>query len=121
MIIIFISLFTSCKSDIESSDENAQANLEMKFDKEKWLTYEGTLFPYRKSMLHDLMHSDSIRSLNKKELLALLGKPSYMLDDKSYLYYVIDGKQFGFWTVKNETLVIKISDADSVEWMKIHK
>jgi hypothetical protein len=93
---------------------------EMLFDKEKWQMKDGKDFPYRAKMLNDVVYNDTIRSLNRAELLEMLGAPSYYGDDEHFLYYLISQKRLGLWPLSTKSMVIKMSDDDTVEWIKIH-
>ena len=72
-------------------------------------------------MLYDIVYTDKFRALKKNKLLKTLGDPSYYRGNKNYLYYVITQTRFLSWPLHTKTLVIKISEDQSVEWIKIHK
>ena len=93
---------------------------EMAFDQEKWQMKEGKDYPYREKMLNTILYNDSIRSLSKSEILVLLGKPSYYREDKSYLHYRIKEQRLFSWKLHTQTMVIKLTEQDSIEWIKVH-
>jgi hypothetical protein len=92
---------------------------EVKFDKTKWGTKEGSDYPYRELMLQDIVYNDTIRELTKDELLELLGEPDR--SNEGHLYYMISQKKLGFWPIKTKTLVIKLFEDNTIEWLKIHE
>ena len=91
---------------------------ESSFDKARWRVKDGKDYPYRAQMLDSVVYNDTIRSLNKIELLELLGEPDKSND--GYLYYRISQKRAGPWPLTTRTLVIKFVDDESIEWIKIH-
>lgn len=92
----------------------------MAFAKSKWTTREGKDYPYREKMVNDILYNDTIRTLKKDEILALLGEPTYDRKDTNYLYYMIDQKRLGPWPLHTTSMVIKFS-GNEVEWIKIHE
>ena len=91
---------------------------EAEFEATAWKVKEGRDYPHRDGMLIDLMQNDSIRALNEEHMIELLGEPDRTQDH--HLYYIIHQSRLGFWVLRQKTLVIKYTPADSVEWMKIH-
>lgn len=120
-IVFFFVLCFSCKSDREENVENQKKNQdsEMVFDKEKWKTKDGKNYPYRDKMMNDIVYNDTIRMLNKEQLLELLGKPDYIRE--GHLYYRINETRIGNWPLKTKTMVIKLMEDRSIEWIKIHE
>jgi len=95
---------------------------EIAFDKDKWLEKKGNYYPYRNEMLDSVLLSSFVRSLDKKEIIQQLGEPSYYRDNKNYLYYLIKKKTLlGIWTLHTKTLVIKLKDGETVDWIKVHE
>jgi len=122
VFIVFLFVFCfACKSDREENVENKKRNKdsEMVFDKEKWKVKEGKDYPYRDKMINDIVYNDTIRMLNKEQLLKLLGKPDYIKE--SHLYYRIIETRIGNWAIKTKTMVIKLIEDRSIEWIKIHE
>lgn len=102
--------------------KNSSISNEVVFDKDKWLEHKGGYYPFRDGMLESVLHTDLVRSLNNKEIIQLLGEPTYYRENKNYLYYLIKKKTLlGVWTLHTKILVIKLKDDKTVEWIKIHK
>lgn len=124
---IFIGLLfifcLSCTSHTEDYSEHMKIKpaSEMRFDIAKWQVMEGKDYPYRDKMLNDIVYNDTIRSLNKNEILDLLGEPSYSRDDPNFLHYRITEKRLGRWTLHTKTMVIKLSVDSTIDWIKIHE
>jgi hypothetical protein len=89
------------------------------FNKEKWSIKSGNNYPFRDNMLNSVLYNDSIRKLNRMEIIELLGKPDK--DRDSFLYYRINEDKLGAWTLHTKTLVIKFSNDSSLEWIKLHQ
>ena len=124
LLPIIILLFGyACKTEkAERQDQINQGPIkEMTFDKTKWNIKEGEDFPYRVQMLNDVLYNDTIRSLNKKEILDLLGEPSNYRNNEDFLYYKITENGIGSWTLKTKTMVIKFLDENTIDWIKIHE
>lgn len=119
--LIFLLICMGCNRAQEEStvvDMSATAT-KIKFDQTKWGTKEGSDYPYRELMLHDIVYNDTIRELTKDELLELLGEPDR--SNEGHLYYMISQKKLGFWPIKTKTLVIKLFEDNTIEWLKIHE
>ena len=112
------SLACNTESGDNSSSDNG-TETEIKFNKKKWCTKEGSDYPYRELMLNDVLYNDSLRTLEKDEIVELLGKPDRI--NNEYLYYTIDQKRIGLWPLHTKTLVIKFSKDNLIDWMKIHE
>ena len=122
VFIVFIFVFCfACKSDREENVENRKENQdsEMVFNKEKWAAKDGKDYPYRDKMINDIVYNDTIRMLNKEQLLELLGNPDYIRE--GHLYYRINETRIGNWTLNTKTIVIKLIEDRSIEWIKIHE
>jgi len=96
-----------------------EAISETTFDKTKWRVKEGLNYPYRDQMLNSIAYNDTVRALNKDEILDLLGAPDRRND--GYLYYMISQRHLGFWPLHTKTLVIKLSEDSTIDWIKIHE
>ena len=120
IVLLFVFCF-GCKSDREENIENQKKNqdIEIVFDKEKWKTKDGKDYPYRDKMINGIVYNDTIRMLNKEQLLDLLGEPDYIREE--HLYYRIKETRIGYWTLKTKTMVIKFIDDTTIEWIKIHE
>lgn len=119
LITLLLLCSLACKTDKEgqSNIEEYKTEIPVTFDKTKWSVKEGMNYPYRDQMLNDVVYNDTIRSLDKNEILELLGEPDRIND--GHLYYMITQKRFGVWPLKTKTMVIKLSE-DTIEWIKIH-
>ena len=91
----------------------------MIFDKEKWKIKDGKDYLFRDKMINDVLYNDTIRMLNKEQLLIQLGNPDYIRE--GHLYYRIHETRIAYWTLKTKTMVIKLKGNSSVEWIKIHE
>ncbi len=119
LAVIFL-ICIGCNRNVEKvAGDPESTTTEAKFDKTKWGTKEDSEYPYREQMLHDIVYNDAIRELTKDELLELLGEPDR--SNKGHLYYLISQKKLGFWPIKTKTLVIKLTEDNSIEWIKIHE
>lgn len=110
IIIGIIPIFLSCVQEPEK---------ETRFDRSKWLVKEGKDYPYRPEMLKDVVYNDTVRSLSKEEVLKLFGEPDRSQDN--HLYYRIDQTRFWNWPMHTQTMVIRINEKDSIDWIKIHE
>ena len=111
----------SCKNQKEAKSELVDQGVkaEIQFDKSKWGSKEGKDYPFRNQMLDDLVYNDTVRSLSKDEILDLLGEPDRRKD--GHLYYMVDQKRIGSWPLHTKSLVIKLSDDSTIDWIKIHE
>jgi len=109
----------ACQND-KSVTKNIEAeeNTEIKFDKNKWQEKVNNFYPYRDLMLNDVVYNDTIRSLNKEQVLEILGEPDRI--NEGHLYYRITQTRLGAWPLKTKTMVIKLTDSEGIEWIKIH-
>ena len=64
----------ACNNNREdyTEDMNMKPESEMVFDKVKWWTKDGSDYPYRDKMLNEVVYNDTIRTLDKDEILDLL-------------------------------------------------
>ena len=91
----------------------------MHFDKEKWKMVQDNVYPYRDKMLQHLIASDTLRGLQKQQVLSLLGTPTRQ--DTGYLFYRIAQKRIGFFPLHTKTLVVHLPGDSIVKWIKIHQ
>jgi hypothetical protein len=91
----------------------------MKFDKTKWSTKTGDDYPYRNSMLNDLVYNIKLKGFKKDSVLNLLGAPNRV--DSNYLFYNISRERINVLTLHSKTLVIKLDKDNTVAWRKIHE
>jgi hypothetical protein len=122
LVILFLCCI-SCKNDREAniSESKVKPESEMMFDKDKWRIKEGKDYPYRDKMLNDIVYNDTVRILEKDEVLNLFGEPSYYRDSENFLYYRITETRIASWIIHSKTMVIKLSEENTVDWIKIHK
>ena len=121
VIGLFAVSLTSCRNDSPEGRQKEMAitDADLAFDREKWLIKEAGDYPFRDQMLRDVVYNDTIRTLDKDEVIALLGTPDRV--NEGHLYYNITRKGIGAWTVHATTMVIKLRDDNSIEWIRIHE
>jgi hypothetical protein len=121
-VIIWLVFIVNNSVIAKETIKNNTVTNKVIFDKNKWLEHKGDYYTFRDEMLDNILHTDLVRNLNQNEIIKLLGEPSYYRENKNYLYYLIKKKSLlGFWTLHTKTLVIKLKDDKTVEWIKIHK
>ena len=103
-------ILLGCKSDAPEA---------IAFNQKQWNTKEGKDYVYRPQMLNNVLYNDTIRSLNKEQLVSLLGNPDYTKEN--FMYYRIKEKRAGLWTLHTTTMVIKFKDEANIEWIKVHE
>ena len=108
LLALSIVLF-SCNSGAEK----------VAFDQEEWLIKDGRDYPFRDQMVDAVLYNDTIRTLDKDEIFKLLGEPDRI--NEGHLYYLIAQQRLFAWPLHNKTLVVKLRDNKSIEWIKIHK
>ncbi len=121
LFAVIFFLTSSCQSDADqkAQDVTVSEPTPLAFDRTKWLEKEGDRYLYRMEMLHDVVYNDTIRNLTKTELTALLGAPDRDID--GHLYYDIERKGIGSWTMHLTSMVVKIKNDSLIEWIKIHE
>jgi hypothetical protein len=119
ILAIFIISCSACTSGDESTTEpqGDTAEFKMSFNPEKWGAKEGDKYIYREQMFKDIVYNDTIRSLTGSEIIDLLGNPDRSND--GHLYYTIDQKRLGPWPLHTTTMVIKLKQDSTIEWIKI--
>lgn len=120
-VLVLLIGTTACTSEKkEKSDPVAHdVVVDSTFNKEKWSVKEGSDYPYRAQMFKDIVYNDTVRALDKDEILGLLGEPDRTND--GHLYYTIAEKRLGSWTLNTKAIVIKIAADNSIEWIKIYE
>ena len=116
-MFIFCIACTNTSKDKTNETDNETAT-EISFDKTKWRTKKGRDYPYRDLMVNEIVYNDTVRMKNKDGILELLGEPDRIND--GHLYYMIAQKRLGFWPLHTKTLVIKLSNDSTINWIKIH-
>ena len=119
IVIVIIILLISGNDSVINSVMVEDPAEEISFDQKKWNVRKGWGFAHRNAMLNDLVSDPEIRKLNKQQILSLLGPPKR--EDGNYLFYMIDQKRALVLPMHTKSLVIKFTDQDSIEWMKIHE
>ena len=119
LILLLACLACSDKKQEELDATAPETKQDITFDASKWKIKEDRDYPYRDSMLKDLMSNDTIRQFKKADILDLLGEPTRI--DNNYLFYMVAQNRFGFWPLHTKTLVIKLYADSTINWMKIHE
>ena len=121
-VLLFVFCL-ACKADREvyTEDMEMKPKSEMVFDNAKWKMKDGVNYPYRDKMLNDIVYNDTVRGLNKDQIIDLLGEPSYYRSNKNFLYYTITEKHLALMTLHSKTMVIKLSEGNTIDWIKIHE
>lgn len=121
LISIILICCIACSSCQQGKSEKGkkETNSALVFDKVKWKIKEGEDYPYRDRMLNDVLYNDTVRTLSKAEMLDLLGEPDRTSD--LHLYYLITQKRIASWPLHTKSMVIKFSEADTIQWIKVHK
>jgi len=122
LIIPLLLLCTSsCSTEEDQKSEvtDSVVATDVQFNKAKWRIKEGKTYPFRDQMLDDVVYNDTIRTLNKGDILELLGEPDKVV--AGHLYYTVSQRRLGTWPLSTKTMVIKLTEHDSIEWIKIHK
>lgn len=110
----------ACGEDVERTEtDNKNQEMEIPFDQEKWKEKDGSEYPYREQMLHSLIDNGEFRSFGPDQVIGLLGQPDRKNDN--YLYYTIHQKKLLMWPLHTKSLVIKFTEDNRIEWMKIHE
>ncbi len=111
---IFISLCISEIDKVKTERENGLA-----FDQAKWKMKDDAGYLYRNEMLKDIMNNETLRKLNKKDVINLLGQPERI--DKEYLFYTVTQQHMGFLPLHTTTLVIKLGSDGKENAIMIHE
>jgi hypothetical protein len=106
----------SCKDDRAETVGNEEAV--PTFDKEKWNAADDSGYLFRERMLPGLLASDTLKKLKKDAIIDLLGEPKRT--DNKYLFYTVSEKRVFALPMSVKSLVIKLRDDGSVEWVKTH-
>lgn len=102
----------------QKGEQSAKPGTDISFDREKWASKEDGEYPYRGQMVKDVVYNDTIRTLSATELIELLGAPDRTND--GHLYYHISRTGLGPVTLNAKTMVVKLTDDQTIEWIKIH-
>ena len=115
--LVLIMGLLSCQNSTNEKND-AVAETEVAFNRELWLTRDGTNFPYRERMYKALFEKDTLKKLKKEQVLQMLGEPTRV--DSLYLFYRITEDRVGMMIMRTKTLVIKLREDNSVEKVMIH-
>lgn len=120
LIACFFVLLFACNDEHNRNpvDTQTEQKTDSLFNKVKWDTKKGESYPFRELMLNNVLYNDTIRNLNKAELIEMLGAPDR--ENNNYLYYLIKQKKLYFITISAKYLVVKFNDEDKIEWIKTH-
>jgi len=123
LILLLLVCGSSCNSERHENKDQANSEIatDIPFDKSKWSEKEGKDYLYRDQMLNAVVYNDTIRTLSKVQFVELLGEPDYLRDDPLYLHYRISETRLSFWTMHTKTMVVKLTEEDTIEWIKIHE
>ena len=115
--ILFIgALSLACTRNNTDKDSTKP---EIVFNQEQWQLKEGKDYPYREKMYKAIVYNDTIRNLNKPQILNLLGTPTKTVDE--YVYYRVQQTRLLGWPLHTRTVVFKFKEDKSIEWIKIHE
>ena len=103
----------------EVSETISAVDNDSSFNPAKWKIKDGSNYPYRNSMLKDLMTDEDFRDLKRPEVLDLLGEPDRV--DTNYLFYRVKQRRLVIWPIHTTTMVVKFTEDSLIEWMKIHE
>ena len=73
--VLVCSFACTSKREERFDKEQKEAKSAAVFDEAKWKSREGEDYPYRNSMLNDVLYNDTVRTLSRDEVIDLLGKP----------------------------------------------
>ncbi len=119
--MLIIGTLLACKNDpsVKVDPPPVDVPVDSVFNQSKWYLKDGEQYPYRAQMLDDLVYNDTVRNLSKDQLLELLGPPDRT--NREYLYYLVTQRKLLTWPLHTKSLVIKLTDDDRIDWMKIHQ
>lgn len=91
----------------------------MTFDKTKWAIKKGENYPYRDSMLNDLIETKLVKGLKPNKVIELLGDPERI--DTNFMFYLISQEKLGFWPLHKKSLVLELGSDSTVKYNWIHQ
>lgn len=121
LVLLLLIGFYACKQEIDNGEQKSDviSGQQMVFDKTKWSVKNDAAYAYRDKMLYDLLENRKVKLLKKEEILALLGEPDRV--DSLFLFYTILQKRMFLFPLHTKSMVIKLKENDSVEWVRIHE
>lgn len=108
-----------CLVILQVGETTTQRENGIKFDHAKWQTTNEYDYAYRNKMLKDLVASDTLKKLNRVQVVAMLGEPTRT--DGNYLFYRVSEQRMGFFILHATTLVVRISDDGTPNKVMIHE
>ncbi|MEO4004462.1 hypothetical protein [Flavobacterium sp. CAU 1735] len=119
LLLFLVVSGLSCQNTDKTSMDKESEKTEMTFDKERWRVTSDEAYAYRDKMVNDLINNKKLKKLKKKAILELLGTPDRT--DSGYLFYTIRQKRMFILPLQTKSMVIKLKENDSVEWIKMHE
>ena len=118
--ILICLLSLSCGSSNEQiKNDPKEKEEEIDFDSTLWKLRDDKDYPHRNAMLNKLIKSQRIKRLKKDGVLNLLGPPDRI--DNNHLFYLIAQERLGNWPLHTKTMVVKLFEDETVDWVKIHE
>ncbi len=114
LLVFLISLQACHQSKKDKAD-----NPGMAFDKNKWSIKKDDDYPYRDSMLNDIIVTKLVKGLKPDKVIALLGEPERI--DTNFMFYRISQERLGFWPIHTKTLVLEFGPDTTVKYNWIHQ
>lgn len=111
LVLAILTLCFSCQKE-----NNCLTN---EFNSELWKATDGNSYPNRECMYENLVESQFLKSKNKNEITLILSAPDR--EENGHLFYMISQEKAGFMPLHTTTLVIKLNEDETVNWVKIHK
>ena len=109
---MFVDIITLSSCNAVQSPENEK----LAFQSVLWQTQEGNIYPYRPAMADSVLYSEALRQIDSNNLITQLGPPDRI--ENGHLYYLIEEKKLGWFTLSASYIVIKMAEDGSVEWIK---
>ena len=126
-LLLFIAC-SACKSEKHTdiaplqSIQEARDNIStttLPFDKSLWLEKNEDRYTHRVNMYKPLVFDGQLKGLSKDSIYTMLGEPDRV--DNGHLFYLISQRRAGLIILHTTTMVIKLNDQESVDWVKIHE
>jgi hypothetical protein len=80
LIVLFCLTHIAC--------QNTSKEQKIVFDANQWQMKVDSEYPYRDRMIDDLISSNLLKSLNRQQILEMLGAPDRI--DNDYLFYLVE-------------------------------
>jgi hypothetical protein len=104
-------------SEVNATKEEREHGIA--FDQVKWKEKDDRGYAYRNKMIRDLIADERLKKLEKEQVIDLLGLPDRI--DNKYLFYRISQERLGSFPLHTTTLVLKLSEGDTVKSVMIHE